>query len=127
MFVASLVTFAGCIDLSPRVKSNLVVDGQPWVATRCVSASRDGFNGVDLTSPAKETVRIIPQPDESALVVLFPADGSTPIKMTDCARSRMPPSGMKINGVPAMTGWASFACEGGGRKIEGRVEFERCH
>jgi hypothetical protein len=111
----------------PMVKSAMLVDRRQWVVTRCESAARDGFYGVDLTSATGEKVRIIPQPDESALVVLFPVGGGDVIRMSDCARSRMPRSNTKINNVQTMDGWATFSCDVSGRTIEGRVDFEMCH
>lgn len=109
------------------VKSTVLIDSTRWTVARCESAMRDGFYGVDLTGDNGDRLRIIPQPDETAQVVLFPNDGGEPIKMEGCAKARMPRSGLKVNSIPAMTGWAELACEVKGRKIEGKVEFERCH
>ena len=118
---------AACLDLTPMVKSTVLLDGRKFVAARCTSAAREGFHGVDLTSPSGETLRIVPQPDGSALVVLFPPGDGEAVRLVDCAKARIPRSTLKVGGVPAVSGWASFACEAGGRRVEGSVEFERCH
>jgi len=120
---------AAC-NMTPMVKSAMLVDHQRWTVARCESAVRDGFYGVDLTGTNGDRVRIIPQPDETAQVVLFHPEATgdmPPIRMNDCARSRMPRTGMKINNVQTMDGWATFDCNVNGRTIEGRVDFQTCH
>jgi hypothetical protein len=109
------------------VKSEMLVNRQRWVVARCESAARDGFYGVDLTGTTGERVRIIPQPDETAQVIFFTQTGDVVKMDNNCARSHMPRTRTKINGVNTMDGWVTFACDLSGQTIEGRVEFEMCH
>lgn len=112
--------------MTPMVKSEMLVNRQRWIVARCESAARAGFYGVDLTGTNGERVRIIPQPDETAQVVLFTRTGDA-VRMDGCARAQMPPTRTKINGISTVDGWATFACDFSGQTIEGRVEFETCH
>ena len=121
-FAVFLLT--GC---TAKINSTLQLNGQPFVPTGCRSGQAFGFSGVEFTNREGVRLRLLANADGTCSAALFNGNGAKGDGFGQCGTLAMKTQSSRINSVYNIEGTANLMCQAGGRKIEGRIQFENCH
>jgi hypothetical protein len=124
-----LVLFASLVlvECTAKITGTLQVDGKTFAVAGCRSGQAFGFSGVEFTDATGRRLRLIANPDGTCGAALFSGNSATGDRLGQCGALTMNAQSSRINSIVNLQGTAKLACEAGGHKIEGNVEFENCH
>jgi hypothetical protein len=120
----SLLALVGC---TAKITGTLQVDGTNFEVKQCRSGQAFGFSGLELTDANGRRLRLFSHADGTSEVALFNGAGSTGDRLGECGVLAMEAQSSRINSISNVKGTAKLACDSGGHKVTGKVDFENCH
>ncbi|HWS98764.1 MAG TPA: hypothetical protein VN256_00735 [Pyrinomonadaceae bacterium] len=118
------LALAGCTS---KVTGALEVDGSPFEVKECRSGQAFGFPGIELTDAGGRRLRLLANADGTCSAALFKGDSATGDRLGECGTLTVQAQSSRINSITNVMGKAQLACEAGGHKVSGSIEFENCH
>ncbi|HYG82222.1 MAG TPA: hypothetical protein VD861_17610 [Pyrinomonadaceae bacterium] len=115
------------VSCTSKVTGTLEVDGSPFEVKECRSGQAFGFSGIELTDAAGRRLRLLANADGTCSAALFRGDSPTGDRVGECGTLTMQAQSSRINSITNVMGKAQLACEAGGHKVSGSIEFENCH
>jgi hypothetical protein len=110
-----------------KVTGALEVDGSAFEVKECRSGQAFGFSGIELTDATGRRLRLLVNGDGTCTAALFKGDSATGDRLGECGALAVQAQSSKINSITNVMGKAQLACEAGGHKVSGSIEFENCH
>jgi hypothetical protein len=110
-----------------KVSGTLEVDGSSFSVQQCRSGQAFGFSGIELSDTTGRRLRLLANADGTCTAALFKGDSPTGDRLGQCGTLAMEAQSSRINSITNVRGKAKLACEAGGHKLAGEIEFENCH
>ena len=118
------LALAGC---TAKITGSLEVDGSAFEVKECRSGQAFGFSGIELTDAGGRRLRLLVNGDGTCTAALFKGDSMTGDRLGQCGALEIQAQSSRINSITNVMGKAQLACEAGGHKVSGSIEFENCH